>query len=75
MKNLTQFDNVEFGVSNKDAKYLLMNTRKLVELSFLAMLDSGIQYRGKRFGSFMCGTGTETFVEVEKSSQIVADNF
>lgn len=64
LKNLTTFDNVEFGVSNNEAKHLLTSTRKLVELSFLAMLDSGIQYRGKRFGSFMCGTGTENFIQV-----------
>lgn len=58
LKDIDKFDNVEFGISNKDAKALTLGTRKLVELSFRAMLDSGIDYRGKRFGSFMCGPAT-----------------
>lgn len=43
---------------------MVMSNRHLIELSFLAALDSGIQYRGKRFGSFMCGTSTEHFDSV-----------
>lgn len=64
LKHITKFDNIEFGVSNKDAKSMVMSTRRLVELSFLAALDSGIQYRGRKFGSFMCGTSTEHFDSV-----------
>lgn len=70
LKNLTEFDYVEFGISNKEAKRLLASSRKLVELSFLAMLDSGVQYRGKRFGSFMCGTGIEDFSRVSNSPRV-----
>jgi hypothetical protein len=61
LKDITNFDNVEFGIGNKDAKSMMMSIRRLIELSFLAGLDSGIQYRGKRFGSFMCGTSAEHF--------------
>lgn len=64
LKNIAKFDNVEFGIGIKDAKSMLMSTRRLLELSFLAALDSGTQYRGRSFGSFMCGTGTEHFDEV-----------
>lgn len=39
-------------------------TRKLVELSFLAMQDAGIEYRGKKVGSFMCGTSAEYWTSV-----------
>lgn len=64
LKQITKFDNIEFGIGNRDAKSMVMSTRRLIELSFLAALDSGIQYRGKKFGSFMCGTSVENFEAV-----------
>ena len=64
LKNFNQFDNIEFGIGNKDARSLVMASRKLVELSFLAMQDAGIEYRGKKIGSFMCGTSTEYWTPV-----------
>lgn len=64
LKHINRFDNVEFGIGNKDGRSLVMATRKLVELSFLAMQDAGIEYRGKKIGSFMCGTSTEYWTPV-----------
>jgi hypothetical protein len=64
LKHINRFDNIEFGIGNKDGRSLVTATRKLVELSFLALQDSGIEYRGKKIGSFMCGTTTEYWTPV-----------
>jgi acyl transferase domain-containing protein len=64
LKNINRFDNIEFGIGNKDGKSLVMATRKLVELSFLALQDAGIEYRGRKIGSFMSGTSTEHWTPV-----------
>jgi len=64
LKHINRFDNIEFGIGNKDGRSLVMATRKLVELSFLAMQDAGIDYRGKKIGSFMCGTSSESWTPV-----------
>jgi len=64
LKHINRFDNIEFGIGNKDGRSLVMAARKLVELSFLAMRDAGIEYRGKKIGSFMCGTSTEYWTPV-----------
>lgn len=61
LKETTKFDNVEFGVGNTDAKSMTASTRRLIELSFLALLDAGIDSRGKKIGSFMTGTNVEGF--------------
>ncbi|KAJ6492508.1 ketoacyl-synt-domain-containing protein [Mycena vitilis] len=55
LKNLDRFDYQEFGISAKDARSMSVSTRKLVELAFLSLLDSGIDYRGKNVGSYMSG--------------------
>ncbi|KAJ3555005.1 hypothetical protein NM688_g2810 [Phlebia brevispora] len=55
LKDLNLFDNLEFGVTNKDARIMALSSRKLLELSFLALLDSGIDYRGHNVGSFVSG--------------------
>ncbi|KZO98150.1 hypothetical protein CALVIDRAFT_526415 [Calocera viscosa TUFC12733] len=55
LKNPTQFDHIEFGISLKDATALSPSSRKLIELAFLALQDAGIDYRGKRMGCFMSG--------------------
>lgn len=68
MKDTTKFDNVEFGVGNTDAKSMTATTRRLIELSFLALLDSGIDSRGQKIGSFMTGTNVEHFERVSPSS-------
>lgn len=68
LKDTTKFDNVEFGVGNTDAKSMTATTRRLIELSFLALLDSGINSRGQKIGSFMTGTNIEHFVPVSTFS-------
>lgn len=55
LKNVQLFDSLEFGVTNKDIRAMPIGTRKLIETAFLALLDSGINYRGKNVGSFMAG--------------------
>jgi hypothetical protein len=61
LKGITEFDNVEFGISSKDAMSMTASTRRAIELSFLALLDSGIDSREKRIGTFMVGTNAEAF--------------
>jgi acyl transferase domain-containing protein len=61
LKEPTKFDNVEFGVSTKDALSMTASTRQLIELTFLACLDSGIDSLGKRIGVFNSGTNHEAF--------------
>ncbi|KAF9553112.1 hypothetical protein CPC08DRAFT_822512 [Agrocybe pediades] len=55
LKDVTLFDYVEFGMTSKDAATLAISTRKLIEHSFLALLDAGIDYRGKNVGCYMSG--------------------
>lgn len=64
LKGTTKFDNVEFGTSTKDAASMTASTRRMIELGFLAMLDSGIDSRGKKIGTFIAGTNAEHFEEV-----------
>ncbi|KAF4610126.1 hypothetical protein D9613_010407 [Agrocybe pediades] len=59
LKDIDAFDNVEFGISSKDAQAMAPASRKLVENSFLALLDSGIDYRTKRVGVFTSGTSID----------------
>lgn len=49
---MDMFDHVEFGISAKDAAGLSLGTRKLIELSFLALLDSGIDSRSANVGCY-----------------------
>ena len=42
------------------------SSRRLIELSFLALLDSGIDYRGRKVGSFAAGTNTEAIPHVRQ---------
>ena len=66
LKDAQLFDNVEFGVSPKDAIAMTASSRRLIELSFLALLDSGIDYRGRKVGSFVTGTNTEALAHVRR---------
>ncbi|KAJ6555310.1 beta-ketoacyl synthase [Mycena vulgaris] len=56
LKDIDLFDNVEFGVSGKDARAMAASTRKLIETCFLALADSGIDYRSQNVGCFVSGT-------------------
>ncbi|KAJ7174131.1 thiolase-like protein [Mycena crocata] len=59
LKNVDLFDHVEFGISSRDARAMAPATRKLLEHSFLALLDSGIDYRKQSVGCYMAGTSIE----------------
>ncbi|KAG2097390.1 hypothetical protein BD769DRAFT_246669 [Suillus cothurnatus] len=62
LKDLDLFDHIEFGVSSKDARMMTIGTRKLIELSFLALLDSGIDYRGKNIGAYMASVAHDAWM-------------
>lgn len=55
LKEIESFDFLEFGITAKDARAMPVSTRKLIETSFLALLDSGIAYRGQNIGCYMAG--------------------
>ncbi|KAF9047970.1 hypothetical protein BDP27DRAFT_1434385 [Rhodocollybia butyracea] len=55
MKNVGLFDPTEFGIAAKDARAMAVSTRRLVELSFLALLDSGVDFRGQNVGCYASG--------------------
>jgi acyl transferase domain-containing protein len=56
LKNIDLFDTTEFGITSKDARAMAVGTRKLIELSFLALLDSGIDYHGHNVGCYAAST-------------------
>lgn len=56
LKHIDMFDNVEFGISSRDARGLAPATKKLLETSFLALLDSGIDYRSRNIGCYTSAT-------------------
>lgn len=41
---------------------MTIGTRKLIELSFLALLDSGIDYRGKNIGTYMASVAHDAWM-------------
>lgn len=55
LKNIEKFDHLEFGIPSKEAISMSPSTWKLIEHSFLALLDAGINYRGQNVGSYMSG--------------------
>ncbi|KAF8990610.1 hypothetical protein BDQ17DRAFT_1393106 [Cyathus striatus] len=55
LKDTSHFDHLEFGITAVDARNMSLSTRKLIEHSFLALLDSGIDYRGRNVGCFTSG--------------------
>ncbi|OSX62601.1 hypothetical protein POSPLADRAFT_1055974, partial [Postia placenta MAD-698-R-SB12] len=59
LKGIDLFDNVEFGISARDARTMSPATRKLIEHCFLALVDSGIDYRSRNVGCFTSGTNLE----------------
>ncbi|PCH35877.1 ketoacyl-synt-domain-containing protein [Wolfiporia cocos MD-104 SS10] len=65
LKDIDLFDHAEFGISAKDARAMAVSTRKLIELSFLALLDSGINYRGRNVGCYAAATAHDILGVVE----------
>lgn len=55
LKNMTEFDYSSFGLSSADARVMPNSARRLMELSFYALRDAGIQTRGQAIGCFMSG--------------------
>ncbi|KAK7035340.1 hypothetical protein VNI00_011871 [Paramarasmius palmivorus] len=55
LKDIDKFDNLEFGISHNDAALMAPVTRKLIETCFLALVDSGIDYRGRNVGCYTSG--------------------
>ncbi|OJA18266.1 hypothetical protein AZE42_05820 [Rhizopogon vesiculosus] len=62
LKDLDLFDHIEFGISSKDARMMVIGTRKLIELSFLALVDSGMDYRGKNIGAYMASVAHDAWM-------------
>ncbi|KAH9934268.1 putative polyketide synthase [Fomitopsis serialis] len=61
LKNIDLFDPVEFGITSKDARLMNLGTRKLIETTFLALLDSGLDYRGRNVGCYMSAVAHDMF--------------
>ncbi|KAJ7096113.1 hypothetical protein C8R44DRAFT_379140 [Mycena epipterygia] len=55
LKNVESFDNIALGISPRDARVIPYSARRLLDLSFQALLDSGIESRGRNIGCFMSG--------------------
>ncbi|KAJ6599814.1 hypothetical protein DFH09DRAFT_1128873 [Mycena vulgaris] len=55
LKNVASFDNISLGISTKDARVIPYCARRLLDLSFQALLDSGIDSRRRNIGCFMSG--------------------
>ena len=55
------FDHMEFGITAKDARFMPVGLRKLIEVAFLSLSDSGIDYRGKNVGCYMSGIAHDIF--------------
>ncbi|KAJ7218352.1 hypothetical protein GGX14DRAFT_356888 [Mycena pura] len=55
LKNATSCDNISLGISTRDARVIPYSGRRLLDLSFQALLDSGIESRGRSIGCFMSG--------------------
>ncbi|KZV87149.1 ketoacyl-synt-domain-containing protein [Exidia glandulosa HHB12029] len=62
LKNLDKFDHVEFGITARDARAMPVGTRVLIELAFLALLDSGINYRGENVGCYTSAVSHDLFM-------------
>src|ERR1700761_3020021 len=55
LKNASNFDNIALGVSTREARVAPFSARRLMDLSFCALQDAGIDSRGKPIGCFMSG--------------------
>ncbi|CAK5267713.1 unnamed protein product [Mycena citricolor] len=55
LKNPSGLDTLEFGISARDARAMPFTARRLMEMSFEALADSGIDYRRRRVGCYMSG--------------------
>ncbi|KAJ7301903.1 hypothetical protein DFH08DRAFT_992112 [Mycena albidolilacea] len=75
LKDINLFDHFEFGISSKDAVTLGVATRKLIEHSFLALLDSGINSRSQNVGVYTSGIAFEPVSAADADEFDVRDGF
>ncbi|KAJ4493057.1 hypothetical protein C8J55DRAFT_556028 [Lentinula edodes] len=75
LKDISMFDYLEFGINPKDAKALAVGTRRLVENSFLALWDAGIQYRGRNIGTYMSAVAHDILSVGEHAPTDAAGSF
>lgn len=73
----TLFDAREFGISPREAAEMTVSARLMVESSFEALYDSGVDYRRKRVGVFAAASGAalgplETAVKANKINEYTA---
>ena len=59
LKDIDKFDFLEFGITAKDARLMPLSCRKLIEVAFLGLQDSGVDYRGKNVGCYMSGVSQD----------------
>ncbi|KZT09317.1 uncharacterized protein LAESUDRAFT_548010 [Laetiporus sulphureus 93-53] len=69
LKDTGSFDHVEFGISNEEARNMALSTKKLLELSFLSLIDAGINYRGQNVGWYASGTAHDVLSVAELDDQ------
>ncbi|KAK7039778.1 polyketide synthase [Favolaschia claudopus] len=69
------FDYLEFGISQKDALAMGVATRKLVEHSFLALLDSGIDSRSRNVGVYTSGIAFDLTGAADATEYDIRDGF
>ncbi|KAK7057599.1 polyketide synthase [Favolaschia claudopus] len=75
LKNVQNFDHFEFGISSKDALTMGLATRKLVEHSFLALLDAGINSRSQNVGAYTSGIAFDLLSAADADEWDVRDGF
>ncbi|KAK7044317.1 polyketide synthase [Favolaschia claudopus] len=75
LKGIDLFDYLEFGISQKDALAMGVATRKLVEHSFLALLDSGIDSRSRNVGVYTSGIAFDLTGAADATEYDIRDGF
>ncbi|KAF8195303.1 hypothetical protein K438DRAFT_802881 [Mycena galopus ATCC 62051] len=75
LKDIQLFDHFEFGISSKDAASIGVATRKLVEHSFLALLDSGIDSRSQNVGAYTSAVAFDILSAADADEFDVRDGF
>ncbi|KAF7374106.1 Polyketide synthase [Mycena sanguinolenta] len=75
LKDINLFDHFEFGISSKDAASIGVATRKLVEHSFLALLDSGIDSRSRNVGTYTSAVAFDLLSAADADEFDVRDGF
>ncbi|KAK6974313.1 polyketide synthase [Favolaschia claudopus] len=75
LKGIDLFDYLEFGISLKDAQAMGVATKKLVEQTFLALLDSGIDSRSRNVGVYASGNAFDLTSAADADEYDVRDGF